>query len=202
MSSSPYQNAHFLLSAADVKQLPPDEGVEIAIVGISNAGKSSTLNCITGRKKLARVSNTPGRTQLINVFVIDEDRRLMDLPGYGFAKAPRAEQLKWEKLINQYLSQRSSLYGMLLVMDIRHPLKPLDINLLDYCLQRQLPVHILLNKSDKLSNSARIRALKDVRAALTAYSNSVTVQCFSAEKRIGLQELYNLLAEWYQHSKA
>src|SRR3990167_8544424 len=146
-----YQKAYFLLSAAAVEQLPPDTGIEVAIVGRSNAGKSSVLNCLTKQKGLARVSKTPGRTQLINVFVLDEERRLIDLPGYGFATAPAAAKAKWEKSIEDYFQKRNSLKGLVLIMDIRHPLKELDWQMLDYCEHANLAVHILLNKMDKLS---------------------------------------------------
>lgn len=192
-----YQKAYFLLSVAALEQLPPDEGVEVAIVGRSNAGKSSVINCIT-RKGMARVSKTPGRTQMINLFVIDEQRRLADLPGYGFARAPAAAKAKWERLLEAYFATRESLQGLILVMDIRHPLKELDWVLLDYCEQRNLPVHILLNKVDKLSRGAAAATLQAVRVALTDKYESVTLQSFSAMKGAGVKELHQVLDAWYE----
>lgn len=196
-----YQKAYFLLSVADIQQLPPDDGIEVAIAGRSNAGKSSILNKITRIKGLARVSKTPGRTQLVNIFVLDDHRRLIDLPGYGFAKAPLAAKLKWQQTIDDYMNEREALKGLIIVMDIRHPLKNLDVQLLEYCDARGLPVHILLNKSDKLSKSAAALVLKQVKAALTDYRNSVTFQVFSALKGTGLKELYAVLDEWYEYKK-
>jgi GTP-binding protein len=196
---SQYKKATFLLSAADVKQLPPDEGIEVAIVGRSNAGKSSVLNCITQNKKLARVSKTPGRTQQINIFVLDEDRRLMDLPGYGFAKAPAAEQRKWENTINNYFDDRTCLQGLILVMDIRHPFKEMDMQMLDFCQHHELPVHIVLNKSDKLSKGAAKSVMLDAEPVIAAYGGSVTVQTFSAMKNIGTKELQGVLDKWYEY---
>lgn len=197
--SSHYQKAHFLLSAADIIQLPPDEGIEVAIVGRSNAGKSSVLNKLTQIKGLARVSKTPGRTQLINVFVLDDKRRIIDLPGYGFAKVPLSVKLKWQQTVDAYISQRESLYGLVLVMDIRHPLRDLDVQLLKYCEHHNLAVHILLNKADKLSRGEAARTLHQVKAALTQYTNSVTFQCFSALKGAGLDELKAILNKWYEY---
>lgn len=197
--SSHYQKAHFLLSAADVEQLPPDEGVEVAIVGRSNAGKSSILNKLTQIKGLARVSKTPGRTQLINVFVLDDKRRIIDLPGYGFAKVPLSVKQKWQKTVDAYISGRESLYGLVLVMDIRHPMRDLDLQLLEYCEHHNLAVHILLNKSDKLSRNEAAKTLFGVKAALTQYRNSVTFQCFSALKGTGLEELKATLNKWYEY---
>lgn len=196
-----YQKAYYLLSVADTKQLPPDTGIEIAIVGRSNAGKSSILNKITKQKQLARVSKTPGRTQLINIFVLDAERRLIDLPGYGYAKVPVAAKARWQALIDRYLSMRNSLKGMLLIMDIRHPLKELDLQLLAYCQAKKLPVHILLNKSDKLSKGAAAKVMHAVKATLTPYANSVTLQGFSALTGAGLKELYAQLDKWYGHHK-
>jgi len=198
--SSPYQKAYFLLSAADVKQLPPDQGIEVAMVGRSNAGKSSVLNCITKSKALARVSKTPGRTQLINVFVLDEERRLIDLPGYGYAKVPIAAKRKWQENVDNYIRTRESLKGVILVMDIRHPLKESDQQLLSYCEDNNLAVHILLNKADKLSRGAAAGVLQEVKALLTKQSNSVTFQCFSALKGTGLKELHAVLDQWYAYS--
>lgn len=197
--SSNYQKVYFLLSAADVKQLPPDQGIEVAIVGRSNAGKSSVLNRMTQTKGLARVSKTPGRTQLVNVFVLDEKRRIIDLPGYGFAKVPVAAKLKWQKTVDDYISGRESLKGLLLIMDIRHPLKELDLQLLNYCDHRGLPVHIILNKADKISKGAAAKTLKDVKTALVDFRNPVTFQIFSALKGTGLKELHLLLDTWYEY---
>lgn len=199
MATAHYQKAYFLLSVADVKQLPPDQGYEVALVGRSNAGKSSVLNKITQNKGLARVSKTPGRTQLVNIFVLDDNRRIADLPGYGFAKVPLAAKLRWQKTVDAYISDRECLKGLVLVMDIRHPFKDLDIQLLDYCEQRNLPVHILLNKSDKLTKNQINNVLKEVKATLTEYDNSVTFQIFSALKGIGITELHTLLNKWYEY---
>lgn len=196
---SPYQKAYFLLSAADVKQLPPDQGIEVAMVGRSNAGKSSVLNCITKNKALARVSKTPGRTQLINVFVLDDERRLIDLPGYGYAKVPLGAKLKWQKNVDTYIRERQSLKGVILVMDIRHPLKESDQQMLSYCEHNNLSVHVLLNKADKLSRGAASKTLQEVKALLTQQNNSVTFQCFSALKGTGLKELHTVLDEWYAY---
>lgn len=194
--SGHYQKVHFLLSVANIKQLPPDLGVEIAIVGRSNAGKSSVLNTLTHNKQLARVSRTPGRTQFINMFAFDAKHRIADLPGYGFAKAPRSSKQSWQKLIKAYFEVRESLQGVLLVMDIRHPFKAFDQQLLKFCSNYHLPVHILLNKSDKLTQSACIKTMKEM-AALTQQHNSVTFQCFSALKGKGVKELQALLDSWY-----
>jgi|SRR5579885_2419348 GTP-binding protein len=196
-----YQKAYFLLSVADVEQLPSDLGIEVAVVGRSNAGKSSVLNRITHNKSLARVSKTPGRTQMINMFALDEERRIADLPGYGFAKAPPAAKRKWQKTIDAYFRNRECLKGLILVMDIRHPLKDLDRQLLDYCEDRGLPVHILLNKADKLSNNDIGKTLREVKASLTGYHNSVTFQVFSALKGVGLKELHGLLDQWYEDKR-
>jgi GTP-binding protein len=195
--STQYQKAYFLLSAAEIKQLPPDQGVEVAMVGRSNAGKSSVLNRITRQGKLARVSKTPGRTQLINVFVVDETRRLIDLPGYGFAKAPLAAKLKWEKSIDAYVRERTSLKGVVLIMDIRHPLKELDVMMMNYCRSAHLRVHILLNKADKLSKGAGAKTLLAVKSALAAEKETISVQLFSAQTGLGLKELESVLGQWY-----
>lgn len=200
--SSPYQKAYFLLSVADVKQLPQDVGVEVALVGRSNAGKSSVLNRITQSKNLARVSKTPGRTQQINIFVIDDTRRIADLPGYGFAKVPLAAKEKWQKLIDTYVHTRKSLKGLVLVMDIRHPLKASDQQLLSFCDHYQIPVHIVLNKMDKLSKGAVAKTLQTVKATLTSYHNSVTFQAFSALNGVGIKELHSHLNEWYGFNRS
>jgi GTP-binding protein len=197
---SHYQKAYFLLSVANVKQLPPDEGIEVAIVGRSNAGKSSVLNRITHSKALARVSKTPGRTQMVNIFVLDETRRIADLPGYGYAKVPLKAKLQWQETVDEYIRGRKCLKGLLLIMDIRHPLKETDLQLLDYCEAQGLAVHIILNKADKLSRGAAANTLKEVKAALTEYDNSVSLQCFSALKGAGTMELQKVLDDWYEFS--
>lgn len=194
-----YQKAYFLLSVAKVEQLPLDQGIEVAIVGRSNAGKSSVLNRITHNKSLARVSKTPGRTQMVNMFVLDEHRRIADLPGYGYAKVPLMAKLNWQKTVDAYIRDRQCLKGLVLVMDIRHPFKELDLQLLEYCDQRDLPVHLLLNKSDKLSNREIAATVKEVTATLTGYHNSVTFQLFSALKGSGIKELQALLDQWYEY---
>jgi GTP-binding protein len=191
-----YEKAKFLLSVADLKQLPKDEGFEVAMVGRSNAGKSSVLNQLTQNKGLARVSKTPGRTQLINLFGIDEERRLADLPGYGFAKVPMAVKKQWQALLESYLHTRQCLKGLILVMDIRHPLKDFDKNMLQWCVESNLPVHILLNKSDKLSQSAIHKTKKEVAEYLKNISGEVTLQTFSATKGTGIKELRDCIDSW------
>lgn len=197
---SHYKKAYFLLSAADVKQLPPDQGIEVAIVGRSNTGKSSIINKITQSKNLARVSKTPGRTQMINIFVIDENRRLMDLPGYGYAKVPPAIKRTWEKTVSTYFNERDCLKGLILVMDIRHPLKDTDIAMIEFCQEADLPVHIVLNKADKLSKSTQHQTVLKVRTALTCYDNIVTLQSFSALKGIGTKDLYAVIDKWFEYN--
>lgn len=194
-----YQKAYFLLSVAEVKQLPPDQGIEVAMVGRSNAGKSSVLNRVTQNKNLARVSKTPGRTQMVNIFVLDGERRMVDLPGYGYAKVPLAAKQKWQKTVDAYITQRECLKGLVLVMDIRHPFKELDVQLLEYCDHRNLPVHILFNKADKLSYTQIANTLVEAKAFLTIYHNSVTFQVFSASKGTGLKELHIVLDKWYEY---
>jgi GTP-binding protein len=191
-----YQPAKFQLSAAKLAQLPTDQGKEVAFVGRSNAGKSSALNTITQQKSLARTSKTPGRTQLINVFSVTETQRLIDLPGYGFAQVPLRVKQQWENLLNNYLQYRQSLAGLILIMDIRHPLKPLDEVMLQWCEQQMLPVHVLLTKADKLKHGAQQKTWLQVKQALTAYQNPVSVQCFSAISRLGVEEVRGVLDKW------
>lgn len=199
MPSKDYHQAQFLLSAAKINQLPPDQGTEVALVGRSNAGKSSVLNCLTQIKGLARVSKTPGRTQLINIFVLDDNRRIIDLPGYGFANVPISVKEKWQQTVDAYIQHRQSLKGLLLIMDIRHPLRPLDEQLLTYCDHARLPVHILLNKADKLSNNASHKVLEAVKKETKTY-HAVSIQLFSAAEKTGLKTLYLQLDQWYGYS--
>lgn len=198
MTNQPdYQKATYLKSAADLSQLPADEGAEVAFIGRSNSGKSSALNTITGIKGLARTSNTPGRTQMINLFSIDQDRRLVDLPGYGYAKVPRVVKERWEQNIDAYLQSRQCLLGLVLVMDIRHPLKELDVAVIDWTVKCKVPLHILLTKADKLSNQAAKKALREVEESLKKYGKKISIQIFSSLKRIGLEEAKEKLDEWF-----
>lgn len=199
MTISPYTQAVFLLSVAQLKQLPPDHGYEVAVVGRSNAGKSSVLNQLTQNKQLARVSKTPGRTQHINLFGLDNERRLADLPGYGYAKVPMSVKVQWQETMSHYLQTRECLRGLILVMDIRHPLKEFDLNLLAWANECELPVHILLNKSDKLSTSAIKKTLSEVEKSLQSYANHISIQAFSAEKGSGMKELITVLDRWFQY---
>lgn len=202
MLANPYSKAVFLTSAARVSQLPPDTGFEVAFAGRSNAGKSSALNCLTTTKNLARTSKTPGRTQLINLFSLDEERRLVDLPGYGYAKVPLQTKLEWQKHLAHYLDVRASLKGLILLMDVRHPLKDLDTMMVDWALNRQLPIHILLTKADKLSKSDAKNAVLHVRKYYELAPHLVTVQSFSSLKRTGLEDLIQVLNQWYEFDRA
>lgn len=194
-----YQKAKFLLSVAKLTQLPPDEGREVAFVGRSNAGKSSVLNQLTNNKSLARVSKTPGRTQHINLFTLDNTRRLADLPGYGFAKVPLAVKQQWQETLAAYLQSRECLKGLILVMDIRHPLKEFDQNMLEWSNECGLPVHILLNKADKLSNNQIKQTEHIVQAAVDAFETKITFQTFSALKGIGIKGLRDVLNQWFSY---
>lgn len=196
MSSNPYSNAIFLKSAARVNQLPPDEGFEVAFAGRSNAGKSSALNTLTGIKSLARTSKTPGRTQLINLFTIDEQRRLVDLPGYGYAKVALKVKVDWQDNLAHYLEVRQSLKGLVLVMDIRHPLKELDQMMINWSLNRELPVHLLLTKADKLSKSEVKSTVLKVKKTYELAEHLVTIQSFSSLKKEGVGELIEQLNQW------
>ena len=186
-----------MLSVANLHQLPPDEGIEIAFMGRSNSGKSSVLNKLTQNKSLARVSKMPGRTQLINLFSLGNSQRLADLPGYGYAKVPIDIKLRWQALLENYLRNRDCLQGLILIMDIRHPLKEFDQQMLDWCHHSQLPVHILLNKADKLTPNAARQTLQHVSEAIKQYSTAVTAQIFSASKGTGLDKLREVLDQWF-----
>lgn len=197
MLINPYAQAIFLKSAAQATQLPADEGYEVAFAGRSNAGKSSALNCLTGIRQLARTSKTPGRTQLINVFtILDESRRLIDLPGYGYAKVALKVKQDWQKNLAHYLEVRQSLKGLVLLMDIRHPLKDLDQAMVDWAMDRQLPVHILLTKSDKLSRGPTKNTVLQVRKHYELMPGRITVQAFSSLKKEGVDELIAQLNKW------
>jgi len=191
-----YRNACFLNSVHSLAQLPPDTGREVAFAGRSNAGKSSALNVLTGQRQLARVSKTPGRTQLLNFFQMEPERYLVDLPGYGYAQVPDAIRQHWRLLLERYLRERRALCGLMLLMDIRHPLTPLDRQLLDSCAYRQLPTHILLTKADKLSRGAARTVLQQVQKMLKTDYPSASAQLFSAMTQLGMDEAHAQLDQW------
>lgn len=186
------------MGANEIKQLPEDMGTEVAIAGRSNAGKSSVLNVITANSKLARISKTPGRTQQINIFVLDDERRLVDLPGYGYAKVPIAIRKHWGTTLNRYFQGRKALSGLILIMDIRHPLKPEDQQMLDWSLEVNLPTHILLNKSDKLSRGAGMTVLQQLKGQIN--NELVSIQLFSALKKTGAEETRVMLDQWFAYT--
>ncbi len=192
-----YQQTSFLTSAPDITALPPDTGIEVAFAGRSNAGKSSALNTLTRQNSLARTSKTPGRTQLINTFRLADEKRLIDLPGYGFAKVPLAVKEKWQKSLGEYLMKRQSLKGLVVLMDIRHPLKDLDQQLIHWAVESQLSVLLLLTKADKLSPGPRKKTLLEVREASLAFMGDITVHTFSSLSKQGLTELEQVLDDWY-----
>ena len=201
-AASRYRSVHFLNSVNAFSQLPPDAGREVAFAGRSNAGKSSALNVLTGQRQLARVSKTPGRTQLLNFFTVEPERYLVDLPGYGYARVPDAIRRHWQALLERYLRERTALRGLLLLMDIRHPLTVMDRQLLETCAYRHLPVHILLTKADKLSRGAAQTALRHVQATLGTDYPQASAQLFSALNRQGVTEVHARLDEWLGYSAA
>lgn len=194
---SHYSHAKFVLSAPDIRHLGADQGVEVAFAGRSNAGKSSALNRITRQKGLARTSKTPGRTQLINVFELDTDRRLIDLPGYGFAQVPVEMKKKWQRALGEYLQQRKSLKGLVVLMDIRHPFKDLDQELIHWAVNSKLPVLALLTKADKLKSGQRKAQLLMAREASLAFCGDVTVHAFSSLTGVGLENVEQILNQWF-----
>jgi len=194
-----FQTAEFTTSAPSLKQCPEDSGCEVAFAGRSNAGKSSAINTLTRNKSLARTSKTPGRTQMINYFTLGEGRRLVDLPGYGYAKVPITMKVQWDRHLAEYLQQRKSLGGLILLMDIRHPLQDYDQQMLNWAAEAGLPVHILLTKSDKLNRGPAQSTLLKVDNFLREMDPGVTlltVQTFSSLKKQGLPELEAQLNHW------
>jgi len=195
-----FEVATFLTSAPNISHMhmPADVGYEIAFAGRSNAGKSSALNTITRQNNLARTSKTPGRTQLINIFGLDPQRRLVDLPGYGFAKVPLDMKLKWQKSLSEYLQSRQCLRGLVIMMDIRHPLKELDVNMIRWAVESDLPVLGLLTKCDKLKSGARKAAVLKARRDCEVYGGNITIQAFSSLKIIGKAEAVSVMSQWMQ----
>lgn len=192
-----FQNAAFYISAHHLRDLPPATGVEIAFAGRSNAGKSSALNTLANHNRLAFVSKQPGRTQLINFFSLGNDKFLVDLPGYGYAKVPEAMRAHWQNVLSRYLSERTSLGGLVLVMDSRHPLTSLDRQMLDWFCPSGKPVHVLLTKSDKLSRSESTLTLNKVRKELKeGWGENITAQLFSSLKKLGVEEAETAIGRW------
>lgn len=187
-----YHQAQFLLSALQLKDAPKDEGLEIAFAGRSNAGKSSAINAISGQNSLARTSKTPGRTQMLNFFTLDETRRFVDLPGYGYAKVPEAIQKSWGKAMETYLQKRQSLHGVFILMDIRHPLTDYDWQMIELCVHCNLPMHIALTKADKLSRGGSKGTLQKVQATLKRElpEADISLQLFSSLNKLGLEEAH------------
>lgn len=193
-----FTRATFLLSAPRLRDCPPDEGVEVAFAGRSNAGKSSAINTLTGNRKLARTSKTPGRTRLINFFSLNEQQRLVDLPGYGYAKVPRSIKEEWDRNLAHYLQKRLSLRGLVLLMDIRHPLQAFDRQMLDWAERATMPVHILLTKADKLGRGQAKNTLLHTQQAVRQHhaGSTITLQTFSSLKGDGIDELKTVLIDW------
>lgn len=191
-----FRNAQFEISIAKPSGLPPPVGAEIAFAGRSNAGKSSAINTIAGHTRLAFVSKTPGRTQLINFFRLNCGAALVDLPGYGYAKVPESVRRQWQGLLENYLSRRENLIGLVLIMDSRHPLKQLDLQMIGWYAPSGRPIHILLTKSDKLSRNQASAALALVRRELAGMGDQVSVQLFSSLSKTGTEEVECTVARW------
>lgn len=192
-----YRKAKFLLSCPSLKGCPDDNGYEVIFAGRSNAGKSSAINTLTEQKKLAKVSRTPGRTQHLVFFELDEQRRLVDLPGYGYAKVPDAVKQKWNQNMSEYFDNRNCLKGAILVMDCRHPLKPFDEMMLQWCINSDIETNILLTKSDKLKKGAASSTKLAVKNAVKEFPN-INVQLFSSLKKEGVSELCKYLDKIFE----
>lgn len=192
-----YQNTHFITSAPDIRHLPEDEGIEVAFAGRSNAGKSSSLNRLTNQRSLAKTSKTPGRTQLINLFKVTDGCHIVDLPGYGFAQVPLEMKKKWQKSLGEYLQKRQCLKGLVVLMDIRHPMKDLDQQLIFWAVDSGIPVQVLLTKADKLKSGARKAQVLKIKKDAVGFGGDVSVAAFSSLKGIGVDVLRNKLDEWF-----
>lgn len=199
MDNALFRKARFLLAAQKLNQLPAEFTHEVGFAGRSNAGKSSAINTLTGINSLARTSKTPGRTQQIVYFGLDDTRALVDLPGYGFAKVPLKVKEQWGRLMQQYFESRKQLKGLVLVMDIRHPMRDFDEQMLMWCHHAHTPVHILLTKADKVSknigSSTKLKVLKQIKELGV---QNVDVQLFSSLKRTGTESLVEKLNSWYE----
>jgi GTP-binding protein len=195
-----YRQAAFLTSAAKFNQCPPDKGYEVAFAGRSNAGKSSAINVICDHRGLAKTSKTPGRTQLLNFFELDEERRLVDLPGYGYAKVSVSIKKDWQGNLATYLEKRQCLQGLILMMDVRHPLKDFDIQMLEWAAHIELPVHVLLTKADKLKKGPASASLQKVKKTLKEMEGEFSVQLFSSPKKAGVAEAHTKLNRWLKRN--
>lgn len=200
MTEIHFRKAQFLISAPTLADCPPETGAEVAFAGRSNAGKSSAINRLTDNSKLARTSKTPGRTQLINFFSLDNEnqKRLVDLPGYGYAKVPLATKKQWQQHLSDYLYGRKTLRGLVLVMDIRHPLQEFDTTMINWAVDANMPIHLLLTKADKLKSGAAKSTLLAVRRHMkeAEVDDLVSAQMFSALKGVGLEELESVVKGW------
>lgn len=193
-----FQAARFLTSAARLSQCPPDTGAEVAFAGRSNAGKSTCINALTRQNKLARTSKTPGRTQLMNFFALTDQQRLVDLPGYGFAQVPLEVKREWQKHLEDYLRHRRCLKGLVLLMDVRHPLQEFDRHMLQWATDASLPVHVVLTKADKLNRGPANNTLLAVQRELVTLNPQLSVQLFSAPQKQGLDTLHEQLSTWLE----
>lgn len=195
---SVFASAQYFASAHEAHNLPPDQGWEVAFAGRSNAGKSSAINVLTGKTRLAFASKTPGRTQMINFFSVGDERYIVDLPGYGYAEVPQAERTRWGRLIETYLATRVALRGLVVMMDVRHPLKPQDRLMLEWFAPTQKPILVLLTKSDKLSKQQANNQLRIVLAELKLYRVNATAQLFSSLNRTGVEAAREVIASWLE----
>jgi GTP-binding protein len=193
-----FRNAVFEISVAQPNGLPPPVGAEIAFAGRSNSGKSSAINTLVGHTRLAFVSKTPGRTQLINLFRMRNGAALVDLPGYGFAQVTLAVRLQWQGLLEHYLTCRTNLVGLVLIMDSRRPLTDLDWKMIGWFGPTGRPIHCLLTKSDKLTRQEQTKTLRETRAALAEFGEQITVQMFSSLKKTGMEDAEKVIGSWLQ----
>lgn len=193
-----FRSAKFVTAFSAKSKPPEDRFIEVAFAGRSNAGKSSSLNALTGQKKLARTSSKPGRTQQINFFGLDDKRFLVDLPGYGYAAVSKTLKQEWQGLMEGFLRSRQSLRGVVIIMDIRHPLKDSDIQMIEWCDERALPMHLVLTKADKIKKNKINQTLFAVRKDVQDVKTEITVQVFSSETKLGLPELKSRLSSWME----
>lgn len=197
MADINFNNTHFTTSAPYLHSLPPDEGMEIAFAGRSNAGKSSALNALANRKTLAKTSGQPGKTQHINLFEVEPGLRIADLPGYGFAKVPPREKKRWEMEMTKYILHRNCLKGLVLLMDIRHPLTDLDRAMIDLAVQGDREIHFILSKADKVKSNAKSKTLMEMNTKLRGLTVPWSIQTLSSVKKDGVKELKQHMEFWY-----